>query len=291
MQALADGKADDALSFASHPPADPTFLTDLMLAASLSINPITDVEVTLDEKVSPSIASLTATYKIGDTIAETSFRAEKQGKFFFLDEVASGVSILGNRYEGPAMTINDLPLVLDDDYSYRVYLFPGTYLLEQDNPHLTISDNQFLVTDFDSFPDTNYTLALRVDKGLDFGTVAKNTFWACMKEKATFNACGFGAGSASEVDDPEWARAETTKWSVKGSVPDFSDLDFQYSQFHPQEVTATTNFIVRQDVKWRKGNSYYYLFRLKMVTIDFSDPESLRVSFTGCPIDSTPRCK
>jgi len=279
LQAIAAGNAEDALSFAAVSPIDMTYLTDEMLAASLAINPITEITVTLDEMIGSKYAYLSASYQIGSTTVNASFHAEKFDKYFLIDDVACAVGIYGYGSEGPPMTINGQPISLSDDFSARVYLFPGSYVLEQGNPYLTISDNQFLVTSPSDHPDADYKLSLREDVGPEFADLAIKTLKACMKEKTTFTTCGFGSILPIYKGKPLPIKSSTIKWSFSGSAPDYSNVEFNYYLSHPLQAEAYRGASLRLDVKGTDGKSYYLNTRVSSVKIDFSDPNNLKVIF------------
>jgi len=285
LQALAAGNSADALSFAATAPSDTTFLTDDVLAASNAISPITNITVIKDTTSSSQYATVTATYQIGSQSVNTKFDVTQYGKYYKLDDVVNKVYMIAMFGDGIDLTLNGVAIT-SGALSSSVSLFPGTYKIDVDNSLLSLTGNQFVVTDPTSYDDApDMTLALTSDAATQFADAAKKTLDDCMAEQATLTSCGFGtAAPKNRNGDPIDIDANTIKWTFEsGSSDDFSADTFDYYPYSAP-TQASSYFVksihIRIDVADTTGALYYQSYSLYQMKVDFSDPTNIVVTFS-----------
>jgi len=281
LQALADGRAADALSFAATAPSNTTYLTDEVLAASNAINPITEITATKDTTSSSQYATVTASYKIGSQSVNTKFYVTQYDKYYKLEDVASRVylsTMVGGdvdlKLNGVALTSTGL--------SSTVTLFPGTYQMTVSNSLLTMNNNQFVITDPMSYPDTSgMKLALTSDATGKFQTAVQTAMDKCMSEKALYTSCGFGPRFAMTTSGFIDVDTNSITWSYQSPADgDFSNLTFDY---YPYSDAATASAFhsthIRLDLSDTSGTHYYKTYTLYDINIDFSDTSNITVTY------------
>ncbi|MCS5735324.1 hypothetical protein [Herbiconiux daphne] len=133
LTALSEGDADAALALLSSAPSDDTLLTDEVLAASVALAPISEIEV-LDETVGNGSGDVTVAYRLGDTPVQSEF-----GVLDYDDDgvwqVTGGTSYLSvSKFDGLGFTVNGQPAEGDE-----FEVFPGAYQLATTLPNFALS--------------------------------------------------------------------------------------------------------------------------------------------------------
>ena len=276
LQALAAGNSADALAYMDTTPSDTTYLTDAVLAAGNAINPITNINVTAGS----SDYMVAATYTIGSQTINANYYAQQYGKYYKLNN-ATGSAFLPDT-GGMPIKLNGVA-VTSSAYS-DLTLFPGSYVVTVDNPLLTVTGGNFVVTDpMHGGDNFDMTIDLTADAQTQFQAAAKAQLDSCMAEKAMKTTCGFGfsafdeSGTAIDVDNSSIA------WNYgAGSSDDFSSTTFDYSKYNGGlTADASTAIDIELDVKDTSGHPYYQTTTIYTVVVDFSDPTNLAVTFTG----------
>lgn len=274
LQALANGDAATALSYAATKPTDTTFLTDEVLAASNALNPISSISVTPYTGDDISKATISASYNIGDDSVNTTFDVVLQDDKYLLKQVTQDVDLTLVYSIGLGMSLNGVSL--DDASPWSVTLFPGVYQVATSNPYLKIDPDMFTVEDVDGFTSPTGEPVLADDAQAKLAAVAKSALSGCLKEKKLATSCGFGFAGLNTGRTP---KLSTLTWKITSGSNDFSKVTFQQYNDYSTEVYGTINLKIQGNLKDTKGSSYRGTITLKQVTIDFSDPDHPDVQF------------
>jgi len=276
LEALAAGDSATALKYGVSQPQDTTFLTDAVLAASLAINPITDINVQpVDSYSGMTSAYVSATYAIGSDIVDTRYVVTKNGKDWLLNHVTNQVTFTYSYVPDIGMSINGVEI--DPAATDNVDLFPGTYAYGSTNPLLSFSTPQFIVEDGDGYNSVSTDLALTRDAQPQLASAAQKVFNGCMKEKKLITSCGFGF---KRLNGGGKANLSTVKWSVASGKKDFSKVAFKYYGYSDAtSASADVNLKISLSVKDTRGNRYGGNVYVYTVKVDFSDPENMKVTF------------
>lgn len=276
LDALAAGNAADALKYASSQPADTTFLTDEVLAASLAINPITNIQVTAGANTYDGVV---ATYNIGTQRVSANFYPEQIGKEYLLDDAAQSVNLTYIYQAGIGMALNGVSL--DGLQLSSVYLFPGTYQFTTTNSLLVFSPGQFVVEDPDGFTSTSsIQLALASDAQPKLQAAAKTALDGCLTEKTLVTSCGFGlTGSLPGGGTPDLS---TLTWTVASGDATFAQTTFSAATYssNPTSAKASVSLKITGQLNDTAGKSYSGNTYVFSVTVDFSDPANMKVTFS-----------
>lgn len=272
LQALAAGNSADALSFLDSPPTDAALLTDEVLAFSNANNPISNI--TTDSSAGYTVA---ATFDIGSQNVTANFYATQYGKYYKLSYALQSVYI-PSADSGVTMKINGVSFTQS---SYSVTLFPGYYEVTVDNSLLTVTNGEFYVSGSNN-PDTSrMSIDLVSDAQGQFQDAATAQLDACMAEKAIMTSCGFGVSSSNDSSgNPVDIDVNSIVWSYRdGSSDDFSDADFSWSSYSGLTARAYQSVYLEVDVNATNGHAYYKNVSLYSVSVDFTDPSNLVVTF------------
>ena len=292
LQALAAGNSNDALSFAVTRPLSYTFLTDTVLTASLSLNPITFQQAVREDLSSQEDIAVTADYQIGSQSVTTTYVTTLRDGYYFIESVTARVDLSGTYIPGIGMKLNGVSLGTGVVAPY-LDLFPGSYQLTIDNSMLTLTGGQFVVSDPMASPSSiDMMVELAADTPGQLAAAAKTTLDGCMAEKSLSSSCGIGMpiiysdGQIRDVD------ANSVQWAFITGSSDFPAEGFFYDpQSKPTEATATIDLKIRRTVNGAgsDANYYFYLcYDVTSVSVNFSDPANLDVSFYSLPDVSCP---
>jgi len=271
LEALAAGDATTALAFSSSKPADTTFLTDEVLATSLSLGPITDIQVTPD----PPGNLAKATYNIGEQQVSELYHVPQFGDGFLMDSAAMRVDLSPVYQSGIGMQMNGVSL--DGLQLTTVYLFPGTYQFTTTNPLLVVVPDQLVVETPDAYTPVHNKLTLATDAQAPLRAAAQATLEACLAEKVLVTSCGFGKESLEGGATPD---LDTVTWTVIEGSSDFSLVDFVYYGYSSPIVARGSNALsVKIVVKDTAGNSYSGTESIFQAVADFTDPDNIKVTF------------
>jgi len=275
LEALASGHASDALAFAGTPPDDTTFLTDAVLADSLSTNPITGIQVTTSS-TSRASATVTATYSIGQYSVTAYYHVSRVGGYYLLDAAADQVDL-------SALQTPNVGLMLDDTavHSPAVSLFPGVYQLGVNNPMLTVERGQFMVECPTCTVETLTSASVGISPAGQtiLQQAAQTQLDNCLAQQTFQTTCGFLPTPVAPYPGATVV-PDTFVWTSE--LTDFSSVGFAFD--------ATTGHVARNGVgfsvsvtaqeslgTWQGtiGGTQY----LNAIVIDFSDPNNLVVTF------------
>lgn len=183
LQALAAGDAQTALSYAATPPADTTFLTNEVLAASNKLAPISGITVpVVDDEYAYTI---NASYTRGEKKVNTSFSVQKDGDVWKLREAAYDLDLSSRLNKTVPMIINGITVESDS-----IALFPGSYEFTTGTKNISYSKSNVLTIDSPSeYPrgltKIQPTLTSTGEKA--FTKAMRDSIKKCMKSKKLKN--------------------------------------------------------------------------------------------------------
>ena len=280
LQALAAGNSSDALSFAASPPSDTTFLTDAMLTTSLASSPITNIVANKNDGSTKQSATVTASYQLGSQQVSATYNVNLNGKYYFIDQVTANVDLSTAYMDNIGMELNGVSL--DDQTATTFPLFPGTYQLTIDNSMLVLTGGQFTITDPSSSPSFFDTkVALASDAQGRMADAVKTKLEGCVAEKTMTTSCGWGTPILITTDlEILTPITSSIKWFFFRGTSDFSATTFQYDQQdNATEANASVNVTLERDLDATNGKSYYSRVNITAVSVNFSNPDNLAVSF------------
>jgi hypothetical protein len=221
LDALAAGDAQTALGFASTAPADTTFLTNEVLAASNKTAPMTAVNVPeVDDEYAYRV---TASYKLGSQNVSADFSVEKEGDTWKMREVAADLDLQSKRDKTLPMIINGVAV-----QSNKIALFPGAYTFTSGNKLVDYGkSNTLIVKSASDYPtglsDIEPTLTSAGEKA--FTSAVKDNVKKCMKSKDLKNSgCPNNVTKVSGTTPKEG----TFKWSYDEDALDNLKIRLDY---------------------------------------------------------------
>jgi len=275
LNALAKGDADTALTYAAAPPANPTYLTNAVLAASIAANPITNIVVTPDPVGDSTQAHVGASYKIGSTPVTTSYDVKLYGDRYLISNVTKQVNLASAFTANIGMALNGVSM--DRSSLSSVELFPGSYQLTTTNSLLELYPDQFIVSDATS-PVSVATTAMLSDTAPSvLADAAKSALNKCLTEKVLVTSCNFGFAGLQGNATPNLS---TISWKITSGSDDFSGVDFQQSPASPTTAGGNVTIKIRCNVRDTKGNQYQASVTIGAVIVDFTDPNDIQVTFS-----------
>jgi hypothetical protein len=204
LAALARGDATAALSYAANTPDDTSLLTDAVLAESIKMAPITDIDVA--ENADHSVV---AKYHLGGAPVTATYYTVKIGAVWKLGSVTASLQSWPGKYSADALPVQVNGVAVTDGEALT--LFPGAYAATSPDDRFEVIDGGFTVTDPEDRVVSASDLSL-TDKGVaDFVAAAKAKLSGCLEQKsATPAGCNLTAAvrESGVVDDSsiEWAK-------------------------------------------------------------------------------------
>lgn len=210
LTALAAGDVTTAVSFANEPVTDDSLIDTAVVADSLKRAPITDISVPV---VTDEYAyKVTASYKLGGKPVSDSYRVEKIGDVWKLNDIAAEMDLSTFTDDGVPIVINGKRVTSDE-----VYALPGSYVFTTTLSSIGFgSKNTVTVNSPETFVATyNLKPALTsAGKKAILDATSKN-FNDCLKKKAIDpSGCPFALNEAGYKID-----ASTIKWTRIGTDP------------------------------------------------------------------------
>lgn len=260
LQALSAADADAALGFALTPPADPTMLTDEVLAALMSESPITAIEVR-EAGVEAVAQQVTAVYLLGNRAITAEFEVVRQNEVWRLETVAAEVALDLPLGELP-LTLNGVPLA-----TTTPSLFPGHYELATTASRYTVEESDFTVESPVAPPVVEASLGLSEEGRAEVIAAAETKLAACVKQRDLEpEDCGFSITSPKGTK----LRPSTMRWSVH-SGGELADLEVTLD--HPGSATAAVDIDIRGTVKGADGSRWQSSDQLTRMRADLTGDE------------------
>ena len=230
LQALAAGKAEDALGYGKDQPADKTFLTDAVLAESIKRAPITDINV--PEVNDENAYQVSATYKIGGQPVSENFLVSKEGSDFRLTETTQDLSLGSVRSKTVPLIINKALVSTD-----KITVLPGSYSATTGIATIDYgSKNTFLIKSPVDLAPIQLTPTLTKTGSSAFVHAAKSAMSSCLKQHSLApKGCPF----AIHTQSGQKVYNNTIRWRLKGDP--WSNLKPRLDYENPAEATASTS--------------------------------------------------
>ena len=278
LQAVAQGRASDALAYLSRTPTNTTFLNDQALAAMAAADLMTVGEVTEpDWQPGETTATVTADLTIDQQteLIEYYVSATADGWRLTPNNLATLI-LAGHLPPGLAVTLNGIT-VSDADLKAGFPVFPGSYDLCLPNPFLTLAVAHFVVSDQADLADLPYdgNVEFAPDAGSRLTSVAQTKLDDCLAaHELTPVDCGF---EISGLDGSGTPNPDTARFILLSS--DLASADWQMDSASYLAASAAINIKVQLDVRDTRGNRYRGTDTVSAVEIDFADPDNPRVIF------------
>lgn len=271
LEALAAGRAGDALAMGNSQPADKTFLTDAVLASSLKRAPITAINV--PESTNEYDYSVAASYKIGDQAVNATYFVQKTGNAFRLTDATQDINLESIRSRTLPMLINGVKVTTD-----KVTVFPGSYAFSSGNEHVSYGSNAVTVTspqDYTTTTDLRPTISEAGTKA--FLAAGRAALDKCMDRREVApagcpNKAREGYGQNFDEDTMRWELVEDPWESVKPR------LDYQ----NPAVAEASVTARIRGTVEGTQNGQ-----RTKFKTLSTSEFFTVRGNLIKEPIKVT----
>ena len=245
LQALASGDAQTALSFAATQPADTTFLTNEVLAASNKLAPIADINVpVVDDEYAYTV---NATYTRGGKKVNTSFSVQKDGDVWQLREVAYDLDLGSRLNKTLPMIINGVRVPSDS-----ISVFPGTYQLTTGTKNISYGKTGIVAIDSPTeYPRGLTKLQPTVTKTGEkaFTKAVKDSIKKCMKSKKLKNkGC---PNNVARVTGNVTPREGTFRWTWEKDSLDNMKVRLVYD--NPAKATASVYLRMKAYGKCKEG--------------------------------------
>jgi len=276
LQAVAQGQADQALTYLAHTPTNTTFLTNDALApvaGQMTVGDVTEPNWVAGE----TTATVTGEFGINGAAESVQYSLTSTSNGWRLSASALPTVILSDYVSpGTGVTLNGIA-VSDADLKAGVPLFPGPYQLALTNPFLALATGAFTVTDQADFSTMsrydNVTLA--ADAPAQLASAAQAKLDACLASQEMMPTdCGFGFSSLENGATPNLS---TLHFTLQSS--DLSSATWQLAPGSSLQATATVSISIQGDVNDTSGNQYRGTDALQSVTVDFKDPANPNVVF------------
>lgn len=188
LTALSEGDAETANSYVdSYTSGDESLLTDEVLAASIAIAPITEIDVPEPTEDLAYGGSVAATYKIGDTVVSTDFSVSGTEEDGYTLNAPGGSVYIPDSLKGLDITVNGVTVAPG---SYDAFL--GTYQLATTTQYYTIggTTDSAITEPFESASFSGLEVGLNEEGTQIFRDTVKAAVDACMASTTLAAGCG-----------------------------------------------------------------------------------------------------
>ncbi|MCL2482949.1 MAG: hypothetical protein FWF43_05965 [Propionibacteriaceae bacterium] len=272
LDALSHGDATTALSYSTAQPSDSTFANDQFLAAAISANPLTDIQVPAGQSTT-SPAQIQATYTLADHQVQAHFTVQKYGRDWRLDWGFLPLDLSNLTAKSVPITINGVGVGV----ASMVYLFPGTYTFASLNPMLALNAPTFTIDYPEANPSLSEGFVLSDDAVARIQAAAKDHLDQCLTQKVLLpDGCGFGfSGTRVGTLDPN-----TIHWSLSDNTGDITTIQPTLDGSSLTVAVASITIQVRfYAVSTDKVTLYQDTASISAVRADFSNPDQIAVTF------------
>ncbi|MCL2455100.1 MAG: hypothetical protein FWD18_07380 [Micrococcales bacterium] len=238
LTAVAEAKADDALTYLAEPPSSTLFMTDEVLGASAKINPITDIRI-LSASGQGDKKSVEVRYRFGGERVEGYYHVSESSDGHWRLDTAStkfrGGGFVTIPFSGGGVMASGVPVRLNGVVvpveTEILELLPGTYVLEVDHPMLANPDPMVVLTsrislaprEWSRLPSGNAVekAVLTEDGKQKVYDFARSALDACLKEMGFQTSCGPAIGTLRFYNLP--VVDSTARWSLVPGTPDIAE--------------------------------------------------------------------
>lgn len=248
LQALADGKADKALSYSSDQPGSKRFLTDEILQQQIDKWPITEIKILDGDKGSLSYGMVHVSAKFGDKTSDTTISVKKSNKKWKLEHGAikldSSSALSSNK--GAYQTLTLFGEKVGDE---PAYFFPGWVDAGSDNANLKVNVKEpFLLDGLASYSLYYGSLEFQIsDKGSSaISSAISSTLQACTR-----------SNQLSPANCPQSVyRYDLVDGTVTWGTPDLSGIKADYISSDDLEVRFSGQVIFPLTAQTRSGGTW-----------------------------------
>ncbi|WP_375432754.1 hypothetical protein [uncultured Friedmanniella sp.] len=238
LQALADQDPDKAIGYLDDEPADKTFLSKEVLAASAKTAAISAVNV--PEVTDKYAYKVPASYKLGDKSVTEDYNVTEVGGSWKLTRAVTELDLSYQRDETLPMKVNGVEVKND-----KISLFPGHYVFTTDNSFVSYGGkNTLTLTGPSDYRSPQLTPAL-TSAGKDaFVKATKAAFEKCLDQHKLQPS---GCPNKIKEDKGQKFKESTVRWSVTNNP--FKNVRASIDSRDPTTVTAnfTTDYNFKAD--------------------------------------------
>ncbi|MEA5117646.1 MAG: hypothetical protein VB036_08505 [Propionicimonas sp.] len=242
LDALAAGKAEDALRLGSVRPGNAELLTDQVLRASPASIGEVSVPATSNQ---PASQQVTASYRIGAEQVTTSFPVFRDGETWRLGQVVADADLRELDFAGLPITVNGF--VVENP---QVSLLPGQYRVGTTDPRYRVEHPDFLVRMPAVAPDlAAVRLGLSDRATREIAETATARLDACLSTRDLAPAgCGFRITHPSGVKLDE----RTLRWELRSGRESLTTLQPVLDQVG--SATAPVSLKIHGEVRGKDGS-------------------------------------
>lgn len=260
LEALAKGDATTALGYALRPPADPSLLTDQVLAEQRAMTPISDIDVHTPTEP----GRVPASYLLGTERVTAMFELTLEGGAWRLDRVAAPADL--SSFAIPIAVNGRAP------QSLRPELFPGHYRLASASPRYVVPAAEFVVRHPFEEPVIDGSLQLSEAGRAEVIVAAEAQLDDCLsRHDLEPPGCGFAVVNPDQTPLDE----STVEWWAHG-LADFTGLTITLD--HAGSASADIDLTVHGDVHGLDGSRWKAHVHLTRMRADLTGPV-IRVQF------------
>ena len=270
LTALAAGNAGEALKYGRAQPTDLALLTDAVLASALAANPIADIDVPADQKLTGDQGEVLASYVIGGVEVDAAFAVSKANGTWVLDAAFASLD-LSRAPKGVSLTVEGV----DVTGKTQIELLPGIYHLATGDPMLVVGDDSLTVPDPAA---TRFDVVLRLSSlGAErIRQAAATALDACLAAAALAPAgCGF---DFDRFYAPVADESTVTRRVISGSS-DMSELILWLDYGSTTTASGFPNLIVRLEFTSKTGLTRRFLDYVFDLSANFADPDNISITF------------
>ena len=228
LQALADQDADKAVGYLKDDPADKTFLTHDVLAASAKTAAISAVDV--PEVTDKYAYKVTSHYKLGDKAVTEDYDVSEVGGSWKVGRAVTELDLSYQRDDTLPMNINGVEVKED-----KISLFPGHYVFGTANPFVSFgSKNSLTLTGPSDYDSPQLTPTLTSAGKAAFVKATKAAFEKCLDQhKLRPSGCPNRITNTNGVK----IKQSSIRWSVTNSP--FKNVRVDLDSSDPTSASAS----------------------------------------------------
>ena len=243
LDALAAGRAADALAYAVQAPTDTAWLTDEALAAAnkaaaLTVESVTDV-AGVDDK-----ATVAATVRFGEELRQLQVPVTKRGAAWRLDGVSTALNLAAVPTTFP-ITINGTLAPTNATLT----VFPGAYVIASGLPEVSLPKEPVLADALGQAFEITLAPTLTPAGEQRLVTLAKQSLAQCLKEKKLAPS---GCPNAVAPAAGQTMSEKTITWTLVGNP--WKKPTYEVSAAQPTVATGRSRFTFRLRGSLKQGS-------------------------------------
>lgn len=260
LQGLATAKAQTAIGFGARPPLDVTYLTDVALARSLELAPLTIQSVTDVEGVDGA-ALVPARISFGDRAVELGFETTRSPAGWRVETLTSKLE-LSTRPDGLTVDLNGVPV---PPGTTIVEVFPGTYRFGEAAALVDLTSPQVTVAGIGTTVSTDLAPILAKNASATLISRAKSSLKKCLAKKDADPQ-----GCPNTVTVPAGAKvvASSVAWRLSGDP--WRKVAVRVNNQVPMTITGTTRVTFGIKARLVKDKETYKVNQKVPYNVEFS---------------------